>query len=97
MVTSPAVFCYVLKLLTSEFQRVFLDVKRSTGVGFDLLRRAKAANFSSNRLLTKLIKSNGDNVYTSGFYILFNCIFCDFSNITRPEFNVVHVQTCYCK
>jgi len=50
-------------------------LKRSTGVGFDLLHRAKAANFSSNRILTKLIYSKSDNVYTSGFYVLFNCIF----------------------
>jgi len=53
-------------------------LKRSTGVGFDLLHRAKAANFSSNRILTKLIYSKSDNVYTSGFYVLFNCIFVTF-------------------
>jgi len=66
-------------------------------VGIELLHPTKAANFSNNRILTKIINSKSDKVYTSGFYILFSCIVCDFLNNARPEFNLLHVQTCYCK
>jgi len=53
-------------------------IKRSRGVGIELLHPTKAANFSNNRILTKIINSKSDKVYTSGFYILFSCIVCDF-------------------
>ena len=72
-------------------------LKLSTSVGLEILHRTKSTNFSNNRILTKLINSKSDNVYTSGFYVLLSCIFCDFSNITRSEFNLLHVQTSYCK